>query len=79
MAAFMLDPNFKRSVIPTGVHADRGTIWLPALNKPLDTRFTNSLLIFLENPKAPVHIAPVAVDKVRHLHNVVTCWRIVWR
>lgn len=66
---FMLDPNFKRSVILICEHADHGTTGF-ILNKPLDMKIHELIADFPES-KAPVHIGgPVAVDSVHYLHNV---------
>lgn len=66
---FMLDPNFKRSVILICEHEAHGTTGF-ILNKPLDLKVQELIADFPES-KAAVHIGgPVAVDSLHYLHNV---------
>ena len=66
---FMLDPNFKRSVILVCEHESHGTTGF-ILNRPLDIRIDTLISDFPES-KAPVFIGgPVAVDSIHYLHNV---------
>ncbi len=66
---FMLDPNFKRSVILICEHAYHGTTGF-ILNKPLDIKI-HELIADFPDSDAPVHIGgPVSVDSVHYLHNV---------
>jgi len=66
---FMLDPNFKRSVVLICEHNDVGTTGF-ILNKPVDIKIHELVPDFPES-KAAVHIGgPVAVDSLHFLHNV---------
>jgi putative transcriptional regulator len=66
---FMLDPNFKRSVVLICEHGDHGTTGF-VLNKPLDIK-VNELLPDFPESKAAVFVGgPVAVDSLHYLHNV---------
>jgi putative transcriptional regulator len=66
---FMLDPNFKRSVVLICEHNDVGTTGF-ILNKPVDIKI-NELVPDFPESKAAVHIGgPVAVDSLHFLHNV---------
>lgn len=66
---FMLDPNFKRSVILICEQNELGTTGF-ILNKPLDMSIQELVPDFPKS-KAPVHIGgPVSVDSLYFLHNV---------
>jgi putative transcriptional regulator len=66
---FMLDPNFKRSVVLICEHNDVGTTGF-IINKPVDIKIHELVPDFPES-KAAVHIGgPVAVDSLHFLHNV---------
>jgi putative transcriptional regulator len=68
---FMLDPNFKRSVVLICEHAEHGTTGF-ILNKPLDIKINELIRDFPES-KAAVHIGgPVGVESLHYLHNVGT-------
>ncbi|MBK8628457.1 MAG: YqgE/AlgH family protein [Saprospiraceae bacterium] len=66
---FMLDPNFKRSVILICEQNDLGTTGF-ILNKPLDISIQELVPDFPKS-KAAVHVGgPVSVDSLYFLHNV---------
>lgn len=66
---FMLDPNFKRTVVLICEHGDHGTTGF-VLNKTLDIK-VNELLPDFPESKAAVFVGgPVAVDSLHYLHNV---------
>lgn len=66
---FMLDPNFKRSVILICEKNELGTTGL-ILNRPLDINMQELVADFPKS-KAVVHVGgPVAVDSLFYLHNV---------
>ncbi|KXK38372.1 MAG: YqgE/AlgH family protein [Saprospiraceae bacterium] len=66
---FMLDPNFKRSVVLICEKNEDGTTGL-ILNRPLDVSL-NELLPDFPDTKAGVFMGgPVAVDSLHFLHNV---------
>ncbi len=66
---FMLDPNFKRSVVLLCEHNDQGTTGF-ILNKPLEMQIQELVPDFPES-KASVHIGgPVGMDSLHFLHNV---------
>lgn len=66
---FMLDPNFKRSVILVCEHGEHGTTGF-VLNKPLGIGIHELLGDFPES-KAMVFVGgPVAVESLHYLHNV---------
>ncbi len=66
---FMLDPNFKRSVVLICENSAQGTTGF-VLNKPLDVKIHELIAEFPESDAA-VHMGgPVAVDSVHYLHNV---------
>lgn len=66
---FMLDPNFKRSVVLLCEHHDQGTTGF-ILNKPLEMQIQELVPDFPES-KASVHIGgPVGMDSLHFLHNV---------
>jgi len=66
---FMLDPNFKRSVVLICEKNKEGTTGF-ILNHPLEIS-VNELVPDFPKSKASVHIGgPVAVDSLHFLHNV---------
>lgn len=66
---FMLDPNFKRTVVLICEHGHHGTTGF-VLNKTLDIK-VNELLPDFPESKAAVFVGgPVAVDSLHYLHNV---------
>lgn len=66
---FMLDPNFKRSVVLICEHTEVGTTGF-VLNKPLDVRIHELVADFPESSAMVYMGGPVAVDSVHYLHNV---------
>ncbi len=67
---FMLDPNFRRSVVMICEHSeDDGTVGF-ILNKPLTVK-VNELVADLSDIESPVFFGgPVATDSIHFLHNV---------
>ncbi len=66
---FMLDPNFRRSIVLLCEHTDKGTTGF-VLNKPLDMQIHDLVGDFPES-KAAVHVGgPVGMDSLHFLHNV---------
>jgi putative transcriptional regulator len=66
---FMLDPNFKRSVVLICEHSDEGTTGF-VLNKPLEMAIHELVPDFPES-KSSVHVGgPVGMDSLHFLHNV---------
>jgi len=66
---FMLDPNFKRSVVLLCEHNNQGTTGF-ILNKPLEMQIQELVPDFPES-KASVHIGgPVGMDSLHFIHNV---------
>ncbi|HRO07248.1 MAG TPA: YqgE/AlgH family protein [Saprospiraceae bacterium] len=66
---FLLDPNFKRSVILICEHHEFGTTGL-MLNKPIEVRIHEIVPEFPESD-AQVYIGgPVETDRLHFLHNV---------
>jgi len=67
---FMLDPNFRRSVVMVCEHShDDGTVGF-ILNKPLNVR-VNELVSDLASIESPIYFGgPVATDSIHFLHNV---------
>jgi len=66
---FMLDPNFKRSVIILCEHEANGTTGF-ILNRPLEMNIQDLIPDFPES-KAPIHMGgPVGIDSLHYLHNV---------
>lgn len=67
---FMLDPNFKRSVVLVCEHdAEDGTVGF-VLNKPLNVR-VNELVADMPSIESPVFFGgPVATDSIHFVHNV---------
>lgn len=67
---FMLDPNFRRSVVMVCEHSkDDGTVGF-ILNKPLNVK-VNELVSDLGSIESPVYFGgPVATDSIHFLHNV---------
>ena len=66
---FMLDPNFKRSVVLICEQTEVGTTGF-VLNKPLDVRIHELVADFPESSAMVYMGGPVAVDSVHYLHNV---------
>ena len=67
---FMLDPNFKRSVVLVCEHDDKeGTVGF-VMNKPLHMQ-VNELITDFPDIEAPVYFGgPVATDTIHYVHNV---------
>ncbi len=66
---FMVDPNFKRSVILLCEHEEEGSVGF-ILNKSLDMRI-NDLIEDFPDFKAPVYFGgPVQTDTIHYIHNV---------
>ena len=66
---FMVDPNFKRSVILLCEHEEEGSVGF-ILNKSLDMRI-NDLIEDFPEFKAPVYFGgPVQTDTIHYIHNV---------
>ena len=67
---FMLDPNFKRSVVLVCDHTnDDGTIGF-ILNKPLNMKINDLISDFPEIEAEVYYGGPVATDTVHYIHNV---------
>lgn len=66
---FMLDPNFKRTVVLIVEHHETGTTGF-IINKLLDIKISELIADFPKS-KAKVGIGgPVAVDSIHYLHNL---------
>jgi len=66
---FMVDPNFKRSVILLCEHEEEGSVGF-ILNKSLDMKI-NDLIEDFPDFKAPVYFGgPVQTDTIHYIHNV---------
>jgi len=66
---FMMDPNFRRSVVLLCEHLNEGSLGF-ILNKPLKMNIGELIAEFPEF-KSEVHFGgPVATDTVHYLHNV---------
>ncbi|MDH3246732.1 MAG: YqgE/AlgH family protein [Saprospiraceae bacterium] len=66
---FMLDPNFKRSVIVLCDHHDDGSLGF-IVNKPLDVQVEDLLSDFPEFKSKVYYGGPVATNTIHFLHNV---------
>jgi putative transcriptional regulator len=66
---FMLDPNFRRSVVIICEHEAQGTTGF-ILNRPLEMNIQDLIPDFPES-KAAIHMGgPVGIDSLHYLHNV---------
>ncbi|MDH3648146.1 MAG: YqgE/AlgH family protein [Saprospiraceae bacterium] len=66
---FMLDPNFKRSVIMLCDHQEEGSLGF-IVNKPLDIKVEDLLPDFPEFKSKVYYGGPVATNTIHFLHNV---------
>lgn len=66
---FMVDPNFKRSVVLMCEHEEEGSVGF-ILNKSLDMKI-NELIADFPDFDAPVYYGgPVQTDSIHYVHNV---------
>lgn len=66
---FMLDPNFKRTVVLICEHHEEGTTGF-VLNRPLNMKMEELISDFPETKASVLVGGPVATDTIHYLHNV---------
>ena len=66
---FMLDPNFKRSVILLCEHENDGSLGF-ILNKSLDMKINELLVDFPDFDSRVYYGGPVQTDTIHYIHNV---------
>ena len=66
---FMIDPNFKRSVVLMCEHEEEGSLGF-ILNKSLDMKVNELIADFPEIESTVYYGGPVQTDTIHYIHNV---------